>query len=118
MGTRFSFPGVKRLGREADHSPPSSAEVKEWVELYLNSPMHLHGVVLSYSTGTTLTLPLPLVLIFISCRYKSVVTKIITLQSLHYTESDIIFLKFSLIFGTLKMFDTRLLGLNVPICAR
>jgi hypothetical protein len=29
--------GVKRLGREADHSPPSSAEVKEWVELYLNS---------------------------------------------------------------------------------
>jgi hypothetical protein len=29
MGTRFSFPGVKRLGREADHSPPSSAEVKE-----------------------------------------------------------------------------------------
>jgi hypothetical protein len=26
------------LGREADHSPPSSAEVKEWVELYLHSP--------------------------------------------------------------------------------
>jgi thiosulfate reductase cytochrome b subunit len=23
--------------READHSPPSSAEVKEWVELYLHS---------------------------------------------------------------------------------
>jgi hypothetical protein len=23
---------------EADHSPPSSAEVKEWVELYLHSP--------------------------------------------------------------------------------
>jgi hypothetical protein len=30
--------GVKRLGHEADHSPPSSAEVKEWVELYLHSP--------------------------------------------------------------------------------
>jgi hypothetical protein len=28
--------GVKRLGREADYSPPSSAEVKEWVELYLH----------------------------------------------------------------------------------
>jgi hypothetical protein len=28
---------VKRLGREADHSPPSSAEVKEWVELYFHS---------------------------------------------------------------------------------
>jgi hypothetical protein len=37
MGTRGSFLGVKRLGREADHWPPSSAEVKEWVELYLHS---------------------------------------------------------------------------------
>jgi hypothetical protein len=25
-------------GREAYHSPPSSAEVKEWVELYVHSP--------------------------------------------------------------------------------
>jgi hypothetical protein len=25
-------------GREADHSAPSSAEVKEWAELYLHSP--------------------------------------------------------------------------------
>jgi hypothetical protein len=25
-------------GREADHSPPSSAEVKEWVKMYLHSP--------------------------------------------------------------------------------
>jgi hypothetical protein len=25
-------------GREADHSPPSSADVKEWVELYIHSP--------------------------------------------------------------------------------
>jgi hypothetical protein len=24
-------------GREADHSPPCSAEVKEWVELYFHS---------------------------------------------------------------------------------
>jgi hypothetical protein len=30
--------GVKRPGREADHSPQSSAEVKEWVDLYLHSP--------------------------------------------------------------------------------
>jgi hypothetical protein len=48
--------GVKRPGREADYSPPSTAEVKEWVELYLHSPIRLHGVVLSYSTGTTLPL--------------------------------------------------------------
>jgi hypothetical protein len=38
MGTRDSFPGDKAAGREADHSPPSSAEVKEWVELYVHSP--------------------------------------------------------------------------------
>jgi len=30
--------GVKLPGREADHSPPSSAEVIECVELYLHSP--------------------------------------------------------------------------------
>jgi hypothetical protein len=29
--------GIKRLGRDAEHSPPSNAEVKEWVELYLYS---------------------------------------------------------------------------------
>jgi len=28
------------LGREADHLPPSSAKVKEWVELYLHSPQY------------------------------------------------------------------------------
>jgi hypothetical protein len=38
--------GVKRPGREAGHSPPSSAEVKECVELYLHSPIRLHSVVL------------------------------------------------------------------------
>jgi hypothetical protein len=32
------FLGVKWPGREADHSLPSSAEVKKWVELYLHSP--------------------------------------------------------------------------------
>jgi hypothetical protein len=30
--------GIKRPRREADHSAPSSAEVKECVELYLHSP--------------------------------------------------------------------------------
>jgi hypothetical protein len=39
VGTGGSSPGVKR--------PPSSAEVKECVELYLHSPIRLHGVVLS-----------------------------------------------------------------------
>jgi hypothetical protein len=30
--------GIKRPGREAEHSPPSIAGVKECVELYLHSP--------------------------------------------------------------------------------
>jgi len=32
---RVSFPGVKRPGRGVDRSLPSSAEVKERVELYI-----------------------------------------------------------------------------------
>jgi hypothetical protein len=30
--------GAKRPGREADHSPPSSAKLREWVALYFHSP--------------------------------------------------------------------------------
>ena len=32
------FPGLKRPGRGVDHTPPSSGEVKETVELYLYIP--------------------------------------------------------------------------------
>jgi hypothetical protein len=39
--------GVKRPGLEADHSPPSGAEFKECVDLYLRSSIRLHGMVLS-----------------------------------------------------------------------
>jgi hypothetical protein len=46
MVTRGFYLGVKRPGREVDHTPPSSAEV-ECVELYLHCPIRLHGVVLS-----------------------------------------------------------------------
>jgi hypothetical protein len=35
MGTGGSFSGVKRPRRESDHSPPSSAYIKECVELYI-----------------------------------------------------------------------------------
>jgi hypothetical protein len=38
MGTRGSFPGVKAAGRETDHSSPTSAYVKECVNLYFHSP--------------------------------------------------------------------------------
>jgi hypothetical protein len=38
---------VKRLEREADHSPPYSAEIKKCVEIYSIPPIRLHGMVLS-----------------------------------------------------------------------
>jgi hypothetical protein len=39
VGTGGPFPGAKaRLGRDADHSPPSSAEAECEYELYLLSP--------------------------------------------------------------------------------
>jgi hypothetical protein len=41
MGIRGSFSGGKRPGREADHSPPSSAQVKEWAERsYTSTPQY------------------------------------------------------------------------------
>jgi hypothetical protein len=40
MGTVVIFPGVKRHGREADHSPPRNAEVKNtWI--YSSTPQHV-----------------------------------------------------------------------------
>jgi hypothetical protein len=39
MGTGGSFPGDKAAGREADHSPPTSAEVKNtWI--YKSTPLY------------------------------------------------------------------------------
>jgi len=45
------------LGHEADHSPPSSADV-ECVELYLHSPNMPSWCHVQLSTGTTSPLPL------------------------------------------------------------
>jgi hypothetical protein len=58
MGTKDPSLGVKRPGREADHSPPSSSGVKEWVKLYLRSPNtpSWRGAQLK-STGIPLPLP-------------------------------------------------------------
>jgi hypothetical protein len=52
-GYRVSFQGVNRPGRGVDHPPPSSARVKERVELYLYSPSGPSWPVL----GRTLRLP-------------------------------------------------------------
>jgi len=47
LGTGGSFPVVKRPGREADNSPPSSAEVNNGWSCTSSPPIRLHGVVLS-----------------------------------------------------------------------
>jgi hypothetical protein len=51
-----SFPGLKRPWRDFDHPPPSSADVKEIVELYIYSPFGHSWPVLWWN----LPLPLPL----------------------------------------------------------
>jgi hypothetical protein len=60
MGTSCSFPECK-----ADHSPPSSAEVKECVELTFTSQYaFMAWYLLKESTGSNLPLPYPWVLNF------------------------------------------------------
>jgi hypothetical protein len=51
----WSFLGVKRQGRGADHPPPSSAEVKEKAELYLYSLLPLCSFVACSRVNCTLT---------------------------------------------------------------
>jgi hypothetical protein len=41
------YPGVKRPGREDDHSPPTSTEVKKMWIYTSTPPIRLHGVVLN-----------------------------------------------------------------------
>ena len=59
-GYRVSFPGVKRPGRGVNHPHPSSAEVKERVELHFweqkcsSTPFRFTAW-----TGTRVPLPLP-----------------------------------------------------------
>jgi hypothetical protein len=42
-------------GREADHSPPTSVEVKNACSYTFIPPIRIHGVVLSSSIGQTLS---------------------------------------------------------------
>jgi hypothetical protein len=47
IGTRGSFPGVKRSGREAVHVQPSRCGVNNAWSCASTPPIRLHGVVLS-----------------------------------------------------------------------
>jgi hypothetical protein len=57
---------IKQRGREADHSPPSRAEVKECVELYLHSPYVFMARCL-VKHGNNFTLP-PMIFIRLQLR--------------------------------------------------
>ena len=43
-GSRGSFPGLKRTGRDVDNSSPSSAEVKNEWSYTSTPPLYLHGL--------------------------------------------------------------------------
>jgi hypothetical protein len=47
MGTGLFFSGIKRQESEADHSHPIYDEIKRNWDLYIHSPIRLHGIVLS-----------------------------------------------------------------------
>jgi hypothetical protein len=55
MGSEDLYQGVKQLGREAHHSPPSNAKIKYECS-YTSTSLYLHGV----GEETNLPLPLPL----------------------------------------------------------
>ena len=55
-GLHTSFPGVKGPGYGVNRPPPSSAEVKERVELYLYLPLNLHDLLKVHFTFFTLYL--------------------------------------------------------------
>jgi hypothetical protein len=79
-------PGVKRPGRETDHSFPANAEVEENEDLYIHSPIRLHGVMLNLlSAGTTLPFTFlekrgHLIFVFVKIKMKMIMifVKIIT----------------------------------------
>jgi hypothetical protein len=60
-------------GREADHSRPSCAEVKEWVELYLHSPNTPSGCGAQEEHRDNFTFLLPRAATYVSTRRKDAV---------------------------------------------
>jgi hypothetical protein len=68
MGTGGPFPGGKaRPGRDADHSPPSSAEFENVQELYLLSPQAPPWCVAGLLYFLLLLLPLSVIIVRRSC---------------------------------------------------
>jgi hypothetical protein len=72
--------GAKHPGCEGEHSPPTSAKVKNTWSYTTTPPICLHGVVLSLKKVTRTTLPLPAVagLIYQECCFNRMVLCLIT----------------------------------------
>jgi hypothetical protein len=76
-------PGVKRLGPEADHSPPASAEIKNSGAICTSTPPYVFKAwCLTNCTGTTLPLPYPPLPSFLLSP-----TPFLFLSYLHYSPS-------------------------------
>jgi hypothetical protein len=58
MGTGTSFRGIKQLRREADHSTPSTAEVKNGAGRFPPPHICLHDIVLLNKLSRETSLPL------------------------------------------------------------
>jgi hypothetical protein len=88
--------GVKRPGCEAGHSPPSSADVKELVELYLHSPStpSWRGAQLRKSTGTT-------ILYYTILYYTILYYTILYYTTLHYATLRYAILYYTILYFTL-----------------
>jgi hypothetical protein len=72
--------GVKRPVREAEHTPPSSGEVKNAWKYTSTPPIRLHGVVLSLkSTETTFTF-------YITFNVRNVCCLTLDMHQIMYTE--------------------------------
>jgi hypothetical protein len=82
-GYRVCFPGEKRPGRDVDHPPPSSAEIKESVELHIHSRSGPSWPILGWP------LPLPL-------RNRTARLQFLTQPHVHVCISYIAFLKYTI----------------------
>jgi hypothetical protein len=94
VGTGDHFPGIKQPGREADHSPPSSAEVKkEWSYTSTAPFVFMAYCLISTSDNLTFYLPAaPKIFIFPSdesggFREMDSFKDLIVLQELHFSGS-------------------------------
>jgi hypothetical protein len=115
MDTRGCFPGVKRPGRETDHSPPSCIEVKECVELYLQFPNtpSWRGAQLKRRDNFTFTFMINTV-VWTENTYYITSTKLLQTDKESYNNLSICFVEGSLLVGFLSRGVPWMRELSLP----